>query len=423
LTKGRAADAERPFAVIGKDTRISSDMLETALTAGLCAAGVDVLSLGVFPTPGVAYVTRLRGAVMGIVISASHNPYEHNGIKLFSTDGFKITDDAEREIEALIDSPDELKRLAATHERLGRVVAPPENDRFFGYVDYLAARAAPGLSGLSVLVDCACGAASETAPALFAHLDCRADIIHNSPDGVNINAGCGSTHLDQLKSRVISGGYSIGVAFDGDADRCLFVDETGGEINGDIVLAACARELKNAGRLPNNTVVGTVMTNSGFNEFAENEGITLLKSDVGDRHVLELMRSCGGILGGEASGHTIFLEDATTGDGELTAVKFLSCLAKSGKKASEFAKIIRQNPQIILNVEVPAAKKAELMENAELKAIIARETERIGTRGMVLVRPSGTESLIRVTVEAETREEAEGTARRIGDVVTALLGR
>ena len=331
----------RPTVVIGKDTRISSDMLESALMAGLCSVGSDVKPVGTIPTPAVAYLTVQEKADAGIVISASHNPYEHNGIKVFSGQGYKLSDSVEARIEEKILSQEPMK--LRTRGEIGR--------RHHGmrqlkrdYIDFVASTIESDLAGLKILADCANGAASATAPELFGRFKARTDFIHRDPDGVNINSHCGSTHLEDLAAAVVRGGYDIGVAFDGDADRCLLVDETGGVIDGDKVLAVCALDMKRRGKLNGNALVATVMSNLGLHEFCRNNGIDLLCTDVGDRNVLEKMLERDYRIGGEQSGHTIFTDVETTGDGEVTALQFLQVLARSGEKATFPCQLLRRLP-------------------------------------------------------------------------------
>ena len=320
--------------LIGKDTRISSDMLEAALTAGICSSGADVESLGVIPTPAVAHLTIKHMADAGIVISASHNPYEHNGIKIFAGSGYKLSDELEARIEEYIDHVDDLPR--ATHDKIGRVL-PLEMDPVEEYTDYLAETIPGDLSGLRVAVDCANGASSATASTLFRKLNMDATIRYYEPDGCNINAHCGSTHLEALQKLVREGGFDVGVAFDGDADRCLIVDDKGEVLDGDRIMAVCAAELKKQNKLRGNAFVATILSNMGLHAYAREKGMEIVCANVGDRYVLEKMLENGYILGGEQSGHVIFLEYATTGDGELTAVQFLKMLKESGKRASEIA--------------------------------------------------------------------------------------
>ena len=384
----------QPRFTIGKDTRISSDLLEGALIAGLCSAGADVLHLGVIPTPAVAWITVDTKADAGIVISASHNPFEHNGIKIFNGQGFKPGGE------------------------IGRVIYADEKESQ-DYIDHLVSTIGSELAGLHILVDCANGAASATAARLFDRFpDLHTDVIHADPDGVNINNGCGSTHLDQLKAMVKAGGYDLGIAFDGDADRCLMVDETGEEIDGDQVIAACGLALKEAGELAGGAIVGTVMSNLGLHRFCKEHGIGLFCTSVGDRNVLEKMEECGYVIGGEQSGHTIFRRYATTGDGQLTALQFLDLLCRSGKKASELVGECKRYPQVLINVPVAdKAKKEAVLSAPALQSAVAEQEEKLAGNGRVLVRPSGTEALIRVMVEAQTEPVARETAELLANVI------
>lgn len=409
----------RPTVVIGKDTRISSDMLESALMAGICSVGGDVKPLGTIPTPAVAYLSQQERADAGIVISASHNPYEHNGIKVFSGQGYKLSDAVERRIEEKILSDAPMK--VRTRGEIGR--------RHHGmrqlkrdYIDFVASTVESDLAGLKILVDCANGAASATAPELFGRFKAHTDFINYAPDGVNINSHCGSTHLEDLASAVVRGGYDVGVAFDGDADRCLLVDEKGGTIDGDKVMAVCALDMKRRGKLNGNTIVATVMSNLGLHEFCRNQGIGLICTDVGDRNVLEKMLEMDYRIGGEQSGHTIFTGLETTGDGEVTALQFLQVLARSGEKASVLAGCCATYPQELVNVEVPhsGGVKEKIMASAELADAVKREEEALGGDGRVLVRPSGTEALIRVMVEAKTAETAKDVASKLADFIKAM---
>ena len=409
----------RPTVVIGKDTRISSDMLESALMAGICSVGGDVKPLGTIPTPAVAYLSQQERADAGIVISASHNPYEHNGIKVFSGQGYKLSDAVERRIEEKILSDAPMK--VRTRGEIGR--------RHHGmrqlkrdYIDFVASTVESDLAGRKILVDCANGAASATAPELFGRFKAHTDFINYAPDGVNINSHCGSTHLEDLASAVVRGGYDVGVAFDGDADRCLLVDEKGGTIDGDKVMAVCALDMKRRGKLNGNTIVATVMSNLGLHEFCRNQGIGLICTDVGDRNVLEKMLEMDYRIGGEQSGHTIFTGLETTGDGEVTALQFLQVLARSGEKASVLAGCCATYPQELVNVEVPhsGGVKEKIMASAELADAVKREEEALGGDGRVLVRPSGTEALIRVMVEAKTAETAKDVASKLADFIKVM---
>ena len=406
----------KPLVAIGKDTRISSDLLEGALIAGLCSAGADVLHLGVIPTPAVAWITVDNNADAGIVISASHNPFEHNGIKIFNGQGFKLSDALEERIEDIILNGKEVPRK--TGADLGRVVYADAKESQ-DYIDHLVSTISTDLSGLKILVDCANGAASATAGRLFDRFDdLHADIINADPDGVNINSGCGSTHLEGLKAMVKAGNYDLGVAFDGDADRCLMVDETGEEIDGDQVIAACGLELLEKGQLPGRAIVGTVMSNLGLHKFCEGHDMQLCCTAVGDRNVLEKMEEQGWVLGGEQSGHTIFRRYATTGDGQLTALQFLDLLCRSGKRASELVAGCQRFPQVLINIPVAdKAKKEAIMAAQSIRdAVVEQETALAGS-GRVLVRPSGTEALIRVMVEAATQADAQKVAEHLANVI------
>ena len=407
----------RPLFTIGKDTRVSSDLLEAALIAGLCSAGADVMRLGVIPTPGVAFATIRNQADAGIVISASHNPFEHNGIKIFNGQGFKLSDALENEIEDIILNHIEVPRK--THGDIGRITVADHREAE-AYIDHLASTIDSDLAGLRILVDCANGASSATAPGLFARFDkLKFDVISAQPDGTNINNGCGSTHIDRLAKLVREGGYDVGIAFDGDADRCLAVDETGELIDGDQVLAICGTDLMNRGELPQNTIVATVMSNLGLRVFCKEHGLTMGCTPVGDRNVLEEMERGGFMLGGEQSGHTIFRRYATTGDGELTALQLLSVIHRSGiQRVSALVGMCERYPQVLLNVPVDSKeKKEQVMADPALKRAIARTEKELDGDGRVLVRPSGTEALIRVMVEAKKESTAQAQAEKLANII------
>jgi phosphoglucosamine mutase len=404
--------------LIGKDTRISSDMLENALVAGICSVGADVELLGVIPTPAVAFLTIKHKADAGIVISASHNSFEYNGIKIFAGNGYKLPDETEAKIEDLIDNFESIPKV--THEKLGRVIGS-EIDPVVEYTDHLAETIQSDLSGLRVAVDCANGASSTTIRRLMRLVECKAEIRYNEPDGVNINDGCGSTHLDKLKERVKNGEFDLGVAFDGDADRCLIVDETGEELDGDRIMAVCAAHMKKQGKLRGGAFVATVLSNMGLHAYAEKNGMRIETSNVGDRYVLEMMLQKGYILGGEQSGHVIFLEYASTGDGELTALQFMSILKESGRKCSEIAAEVVPWPQLMVNVKVPNDKKATLQELPEIKAAIAAASEELGENGRILVRPSGTEALVRVMVEGRDSVQVETLTKKVAKVIESVV--
>ena len=410
----------RPLFTIGKDTRVSSDVLEAALIAGLCSAGADVLRLGVIPTPGVAFATIRNSADAGIVISASHNPFEHNGIKIFNGQGFKLSDALEGEIEDII--LNEVTVPRKTHGDIGRIVEADARESE-AYIDHLVSTIDADLSGLRILVDCANGAASATAPRLFARFEgLKFDVIHAQPDGLNINSACGSTHIDQLAQKVKAGGYDVGIAFDGDADRCLAVDETGTLIDGDQVLAICGLDLLQRGELPHNTVVATVMSNLGFRIFCKEHGLKMGCTPVGDRNVLEEMERGGFLLGGEQSGHTIFRKYTTTGDGELTALQLLAVFAKSSAgKISDLAGMCKRYPQTLVNVVVESKERKEtIMASQKLQDAVDKAQAELANTGRILIRPSGTEPLIRVMVEAKEQEQADAVAADLAELVKRL---
>ena len=406
----------KPSVVIGKDTRISSDMLEGALIAGLTASGCNVVRLGVIPTPGVAYLTVKLHADAGVVISASHNPFEHNGIKMFSGEGFKLSDALEEEIESLILREGELP--VKTGAALGQVM-----DGAFTaeqYLDHLASTVGQ-LPRMRVLIDCANGAASATARKLFSRFALNVDYINDTPNGVNINNHCGSTHIEMLAEKVREGGYALGLAFDGDVDRCLAVDENGGLIDGDQIMAICADTLTKQGKLTGSGFVATVMSNIGLHKYCAEHGLRLLCAAVGDRNVLEMMQREGMALGGEQSGHIIFLEHMTTGDGQLAALQLLSILAQSGRRASELASAVTRYPQVLLNVRVGGNdEKKAIMESPLLGEAIRKAEAGLGGNGRVLVRASGTEPLIRVMVEAGSEQTARETAETLVHAVENL---
>ena len=416
-----SAQAEKkPRFFIGLDTRISGDMLAAALTAGLTAAGANVRNLGIVPTPAVAYLTKKHGYDAGIMVSASHNPCEHNGIKIFNSEGFKLSDELEETVEALIlgEAP-----LAPLPMGAGLGIASiSDGAEREEYVTYLRQTVSADFSKLRVIIDCANGSASATAQKLFSQLPgLRFDIIAAEPDGININANCGSTHLDNLAKLVVAGSYDLGIAFDGDADRCLCIDEIGEEIDGDKMMAVCAQMMRTQGGLPANTIVATVMSNIGLHRYCQQEGFQLICTAVGDRNVLECMLEHGYAIGGEQSGHMIFLDLATTGDGQLTALQFLQVLVKSGAKASELVACCPKYPQILKNMKIASVEdKNRIMSSEALKAEIAAVEEVLGGDGRILIRPSGTEALIRVMVEAKNEEDAVNYTERLVNFIENL---
>ena len=413
------AKGSRPVVAIGKDTRLSSDMLDAAIVAGLCAAGADVMVLGVVPTPAVAFITAQSKADAGIMLSASHNPFYDNGIKIFNGEGFKLSDNLEEQIETLILQEEPLP--LCTHEKIGKVLRK-NREWTKKYIDHLEKTAEGELSGLKVLIDCSHGAAFQTASSLFSRLDLDVTIRKDRPNGLNINENCGSTAPAFLQEAVVSGGYDLGIAFDGDADRCILVDEKGAIINGDKIMGVCAKALLEKGKLKHNTLVATVMSNLGLHDFAAKEGISLLCTGVGDRLVLEEMLKGGFVLGGEQSGHFIFLENATTGDGQLAAIKFLDILCAAKKPASELVREISTYPQELINITIEGSneKKEAIMASKQLQEAIAETKAFLADKGRVLVRPSGTEPMIRVMVEAKEENIAKKTAENLANLIKAI---
>jgi phosphoglucosamine mutase len=408
----RRYEEANPVVVIGRDTRASGEPLEDALADGLLSGGATVILAGIEPTPAVAFLTTELGASAGAVISASHNPAEDNGIKFFGPLGFKLSDDLEDEIERELDAPTPLDVPRGSVREAG--------DAAERYLAHVAASAESSLEGLRVVVDCANGAAFRSAPELLRRLGADVIPIFADPDGANINAGCGALHPEVVARAVVEHGADAGVAHDGDADRALFADAAGNVIDGDQVLAACAIALKDGGRLPGNAIVTTVMANLGLHEAMEREGIAVLQTQVGDRYVLEEMLANGVELGGEQSGHVIFRSQATTGDGLITAVRFLSLAAKRGVSVAEVASAMRRFPQVLENV--PVARKEALETAADVWEAVRRAEEDLDGSGRVLVRASGTEPLVRVMVEAESEEQARRHADVLAESVRAALG-
>ena len=408
----------RPLVFIGRDTRISGGMLEAALTAGLCNAGADVTDLGVMPTPAVAWLTANSDeADAGIVISASHNPFQDNGIKIFGGAGFKLTDAQEERIEALIDEPTGMPRTGA---RMGMVKPFAGGDPVEAYVRHVAGTAPCRLIGMRVAVDCANGAASSTAESLFRALGADAVIIHREPDGVNINENCGSTHIEGLQEMMKTGRFAIGCAFDGDADRCLLVDETGEVIDGDHIIGVLADHMKRSGKLKGG-VVGTILTNLGLHAFLEEKQIPVQSTKVGDRYVLECMRAEGWNIGGEQSGHVILSDFASTGDGQLTAVQFLCALKMSGKTASQLNGMIESFPQVSINVAAPNKIKHQVAALPEVVQVGEEIKAAFNGAGRVVIRPSGTEPKVRVMVEGRDKAMVDQLAKKAAEVVKAAV--
>ena len=408
----------RPTFVIGSDTRASSDMLGAAIIAGLCSVGADVIQLGVVPTPAVAYLVGKYKADAGVMISASHNPAEFNGIKIFSGSGFKLPDMVEEKIEDLILSP--VKTYAKpVGGDVGKITYA--TDAAEEYIRHIKNSTHLSLSGLKIAIDCANGSASATAPQLFEQMGADVTILNATPDGVNINKDCGSTHLDLLSKYVVENGFDCGVAFDGDADRCLCVDENGNEVDGDMILAICALDLRSRGKLNKNAVVGTIMTNFGFTRFCDENDLHFVATKVGDRYVLEEMLQEDYSFGGEQSGHIIFRDFATTGDGQLTAAQLLVILKKSGKKLSELASVMKRSPQTMINLKISGEGKIAFYTDVEIEKKLEWAKTELGRTGRIVVRPSGTEPLIRVMVEGDDEAQISRVANEVADVIKARL--
>lgn len=416
LTKG-AATADKAKVLIGRDTRVSGHMLEGALVAGLLSVGVEVMRLGVISTPGVAYLTRVISADAGVMISASHNPVADNGIKFFGSDGFKLSDKQEEEIEQLLDAEeDNLPR--PTGAGVGSVT-----DYFEGgqkYIQYLKQTVDEEFDGIHVALDCAHGATSSLAMHVFADLDADLSTMGSSPNGLNINEGVGSTHPEGLAKFVLEKGAHLGLAFDGDGDRLIAVDEKGNIVDGDQIMYICAKHLNTEGRLNNSTVVSTVMSNMGFYKALEAHNMTSVKAAVGDRYVVEEMKKNGYNLGGEQSGHIIFLDYNTTGDGLLSGLQLVNIMKVTGKKLSELAAEMTIYPQKLVNIRV--TDKHAVTQNEQVAQVIGEVEAEMSGNGRVLVRPSGTEPLVRVMVEATTQEACESYVNRIADVVKTEMG-
>jgi phosphoglucosamine mutase len=406
---------ERPVAVVGRDPRASGEMLEAAVVAGLASAGAQVLRAGVLPTPAIAHLTAHTGADLGVMISASHNPMPDNGIKLFSRGGHKLPDAVEAAIEQAV-TAGEADGPRPTGAEIGRV--SDLTDAGAVYVEHLLSTLERPLSGLTLVVDCAHGAAAVCAPEVYRRAGATVHVIGGEPDGWNINDGIGSTHLGPLTEAVRAHRADLGIAHDGDADRCLAVTAEGDVVDGDAILAVCALGLHEHGRLTGDTVVATVMSNLGFHHTMRDAGIAVHTTAVGDRYVLEALRAQGLSLGGEQSGHLVFLDHATTGDGLLTGLSLLSRMAGTGSSLAELASVVQRLPQVLVNV--PVRDRLAVVESDEVAAAVNHCEAELGDDGRVLLRPSGTEQLVRVMVEAPTQERADAIARRLADVVAAV---
>ena len=410
--------AHKPKVLIGMDTRASSHMLAAAIGAGLCSVGADVLIIDVVPTPAVAFLVKEYDYDAGVMISASHNPCEYNGIKIFQGNGYKLPDELENEIEEIILDETKLPPVILGGD-VGKISF--SSKAVDDYIFHLAMTADGDFKGMKIALDCANGSASVTARALFTRLGAKCCIINETPNGTNINENCGSTHLEQLQKFVVENKCDIGFAFDGDADRLLVVDENGEVVDGDKIIAVCSKFMKENNKLKNNTAVVTVMSNMGFFKFCEKNGINCVKTKVGDRYVLEEMVKNGYAIGGEQSGHIIFLDYATTGDGQMSAIQVLNVLKSTGKKISELASEMQVYPQVLINVRVSNFGKARLDKDEEVQLAIREASEELGDTGRVLVRVSGTEPLVRVMLEGEDYNQIKSLAESIAKVIEERL--
>lgn len=408
----------KPTILIGRDTRLSGEMLTAAMIAGICSVGANVISVGVVPTPAVAYLTREYEADAGVVISASHNPVEYNGIKFFDHRGYKLPDAIEDEIEALIN--DDCQSIETpTGIDIGRVLNRSES--IFDYIRYAKRQVKHRFDGLKVVIDCANGASYVSAPQALRELGADVVIIHNEPDGTNINKSCGSTHMDDLKAYVIQVGADIGFAFDGDADRCLAVDEHGQLVDGDQLMAICGNYMKEQGTLKQDTIVGTVMSNLGFTLMGKEQGINIVQTAVGDRYVLEHMIEHDFNIGGEQSGHIIFLDENTTGDGLLSSLHVLEVMKATGKSLSDLAAIMNVLPQVLINAKVSTDKKYDYLNDEVIASAVKEVEDKFAGNGRVLIRPSGTEPLVRVMIEGKNKAELTREAKTLADLIEQRL--
>jgi len=407
-----------PKVLVGTDTRISCDMLESALYAGLCSVGSNVIQVGVIPTPGVAYLTRTQKADVGVVISASHNSFEFNGIKFFDSDGYKLSDDIESQIEEFV-----LKNKKPPHktgDQIGRIFK--RTDLIDEYAKYLVSNIDMDISNLKVLVDCANGASYEISKKVFDLLKINATFIYNKPNGININDNCGSTHIESLQRKMLKGSYDIGFAYDGDADRVLAVSEKGKIIDGDKILGALAIFLKDNKQLKNGTMVSTIMSNMSLEKLAKENNIKLVRTKVGDRYVVEEMRKNDYIIGGEQSGHIILMDYNTTGDGILVSLKLLSMMKKKGMKASDIGSDMIEYPQVILNAKVKNRNRNKVFESKKIMEIFAGIESDLANEGRIIIRPSGTEPLIRVMIEGESILDINEKAQVMVTIIEEILG-
>lgn len=413
------SDAHKPKILVGRDTRISGEMLESALIAGICSVGAQAVCVGVIPTPAIAYLVRTQGFDAGVMISASHNPFEHNGIKYFNSEGYKLSDEIEERIEAIIlDNAEEISR--PTHENVGRI--SHDSTLCEKYIKFAASTTEVRLDGMKIAIDCANGASSVTAQKALEILGAEVSVINNSPDGININADCGSTHIEGLMRYVTEVGADMGLAFDGDADRVLAVSENGEYVDGDKIMAICALDLKARGKLKKNTIVATVMSNLGLFVMGREKGLNIEKTKVGDRYVLEEMLKSDYSIGGEQSGHVILLEHNTTGDGLVTGIQLASAVKKSGKTLSELAGVMDVYPQVLINAKVKTENKERYTEDAEIMAAIEKIEAEFANNGRVLIRPSGTEPLVRVMIEGKDESVIRARAEALADLIVKKLG-
>ena len=411
-------NAHKPTIMVGCDTRISGDMLANALMAGACSVGANVVYVGVVPTPAVAYLTRKYKVDAGVVISASHNPVEFNGIKFFDGNGYKLPDALEDEIDELIKNG--MKGIKfPTGSSVGKIKY--RTDAREEYINHSMKAVPVSLDGMKIVVDCAEGASFYTSVETLKELGATVVAIHNNPDGTNINANCGSTHMEELMARVVYEKANIGLAFDGDADRMLAVDENGKQVDGDQIMAIVGNHMKSKGTLKDDTIVATVMSNLGFFLMGKEQGIKIEQTKVGDRYVLERMKEIGANLGGEQSGHIIFLDENTTGDGLLSALHLLEVLVETGKPLSELASIMEVLPQALVNARVPNHKKDSYMEYPEIAEAIEQLSEKFAGEGRVLIRPSGTEPLVRVMIEGKDQEQIEIEAKKLADLIQNVM--
>lgn len=414
------AEHSKPRILVGRDTRISGGILESALVAGICSVGAEAVIAGVIPTPAIAYLVRSEGFDAGVMISASHNPFEHNGIKYFSGSGYKLSDEIEERIEGIIlDDSEEVS--APVGADIGHITY--DDTLVDKYIDFAKSTCGADLSGVKIAIDCANGASSVTAEKALKGLGAEVAVIHNKPNGVNINDNCGSTHMEDLMRFTRESGADIGLAFDGDADRVLAVDENGEMIDGDKIMAIIALDMKKNGKLPDNTVVATVMSNLGFFVMGKEHGLNIKRTKVGDRYVLEEMLRDNHLIGGEQSGHVILLEHNTTGDGLVTGIQLVSVVKKSGKKASELASVMQVYPQVLINAKVKNELKNEenYMKFPEIREGIKKLEDEFKDSGRVLIRPSGTEPLVRVMIEGKDEELIEKRARELADLFEEKL--